>query len=112
MRIQPGVLIGLGYGEFVRPDEVTPVESITHDRGPGWRSWVRLRGVAEPIVASQADTPIADDLVTPPDEAGRMPEFRTTLSRVAGAVPDSRVALLTVCLPLAATRQGQLGGEP
>ena len=47
---------------------------------------VRLRGVTEWIVASRADESIVDDLVTPPDEALRMREMRTTLSRIAGVL--------------------------
>ena len=86
VRIQPGQLISLGYGKFVRSDEVISVESITDERGPGRRSLVRLRGVVEPIVASRADASIVDDLVTPPDEALRMREMRTTLGRVVGGL--------------------------
>lgn len=86
MRVQPGQLISLGYGKYVRSDEVISVESITDGRGPGRRSLLRLRGVAEPIVASRADASIVDDLVTPPDEALRMREMRTTLSRIAGVL--------------------------
>jgi hypothetical protein len=86
MRIQPGRLVGLGYGKYVRSDEVISVESIVDERGPGRRSLVRLRGVAEPIVASRSDASIVDDLVTPPDEALRMREMRTTLGRIAGVL--------------------------
>jgi len=86
VRIQPGQLISLGYGKFVRSDEVISVESITDERGPGRRSLVRLRGVVEPIIASRADASIVDDLVTPPDEALRMREMRTTLGRIVGGL--------------------------
>ena len=43
MRIQPGQLVALGYGAYVRSDEVTAVEPIIDGRGPGRRSqvWVR-----------------------------------------------------------------------
>ena len=38
MRIQTGQLVSLGYGKYVRSDEVVAVEPITKDRGPGRRS--------------------------------------------------------------------------
>ena len=45
MRIQTGQLVALGYGAYVRSDEVIAVEPITDGRGPGRRSLVWVRGV-------------------------------------------------------------------
>src|SRR5690606_3326411 len=60
MRIQSGQLVALGYGAYVRSDEVVAVEPITEGRGPGRRSHVWVRGVPEPIVASRAHGSIVD----------------------------------------------------
>lgn len=79
MRIQSGQLVALGYGKYVRSDEVVAVEPITDQRGPGRRSLVWVRGMPEPMVASRAEGSIVDDLVTPADEAARMKAQRTVL---------------------------------
>jgi hypothetical protein len=82
MRIQPGQLVPLGYGKYVRSDEVVAVEPINEGRGPRQRSLVWVRGVAEPIVASRADPSIVDDLVTPAEEAARMRGLRDALTSI------------------------------
>lgn len=97
MRIQQGQLVPLGYGKYVRSDEVVAVEPITDNRGPGRRSFVWVRGIAEPMVASRAEGSIVDDLVTPADEAARMKAQRAVLRRVVAALegvsPGVRSAL-------------------
>ncbi len=86
MRIQSGQLVALGYGKYVRSDEVIAVEPITDKRGPGRRSLVWVRGMPEPMVASRAEGSIVDDLVTPADEAARMKAQRTVLRNLVRAV--------------------------
>jgi hypothetical protein len=81
MRIQSGQLVPLGYGKYVRSDEVVAVEPINEGRGPRQRSLVWVRGLPEPIVASRADPSIIDDLVTPTEEAARMRGLRDALTR-------------------------------
>ncbi len=97
MRIQQGQLVPLGYGKYVRSDEVVAVEPITDNRGPGRRSFVWVRGIGEPMVASRAEGSIVDDLVTPADEAARMKAQRAVLRRVVAALegvsPGVRSAL-------------------
>ena len=79
MRIQTGQLVALGYGKYVRSDDVTAVERIIEGRGPGRRSLVWVRGGPDPMVASRAEGSIVDDLVTPADEAARMKAQRSVL---------------------------------
>lgn len=86
MRIQTGQLVSLGYGKFVRSEEVVAVEPITEERGPGRRSLVWVRGLTEPLIASRSESAVIDDLVTPAEEAARMRELRTTLERIVGAL--------------------------
>ena len=52
MRIQTGQLVSLGYGKYVRSDDVVAVARIEEGRGPGRRTLVWIRGVADPIEAS------------------------------------------------------------
>ena len=83
MRIQSGQLVALGYGTYVRSDEVIAVEPITEGRGPGRRTYVWVRNLPDALVASRAEGSIVDDLVTPADEAARMKTQRSVLRRMA-----------------------------
>lgn len=68
MRIQSGRMISLGYGRFVRSDEVVAVEPIIEGRGPGRRALVWVRGVPDPLVASRSQQAIVDDLTRPHED--------------------------------------------
>ena len=48
MRIQSGQLVALGYGKYVRSDDVVAVEPIAEGRGPGRRTLVWMRGLPDP----------------------------------------------------------------
>ena len=86
MRVQSNQLVSLGYGAYVRSDEVVAVEPIREGRGPGRRSLVWVRGIPEPLVASRAEGSLVDDLVTPADEAARMKAQRSALRGMVGAL--------------------------
>lgn len=86
MRIQSGQMVALGYGTYVRSDEVIAVEPITDGRGPGRRSLVWVRQIPEPLVASRSEGAIVDDLVTPAEEAARMKAQRSALQRLTGVL--------------------------
>jgi hypothetical protein len=68
MRIQDSVLVHLGFGKYVRSDQVTAIVPIEQDRGPGRRTFVHLQGMTEPVVASRAEDSIVCDLVEEPRE--------------------------------------------
>ncbi len=90
MTIQSDQLISLGYERYVRSDEVTAIEPIVDNRGPGRRSLVWLRNRAEPMVASRSERAIADDLRTRADDVAHLTEMRAalaTVSRQLDAVP-------------------------
>ena len=70
MRVQSGKLVSLGYGKYVRSDEVVAVEAITQNRGPGRRTLVWVRGLHEPLVASRGERAIVEDLISPAADAG------------------------------------------
>lgn len=88
MRIQSDQLVSLGYGKYVRSNEVVAVEPITEGRGPGRRSLVWVRGVDDPLIASRAEGSIVDDLVTPAEEASRMRQQRTALRKIASGLEE------------------------
>lgn len=68
MRIQSGMLVHLGFGKYVRSDQVTAVVPIEEERGPGRRTFVHLEGRTDPMVASRAEDSIVRDLVQEPRE--------------------------------------------
>lgn len=68
MRIQSSVLVHLGFGKYVRSDQVTAVIPIEEERGPGRRTLINVQGQSEPIVASRAEDTIVRDLVQEPRE--------------------------------------------
>ena len=58
-------MVSLGYGKFVRSDDVMAVEPVTEGRGPGRRSLVWIRGLEDPIVASRAVSSIIEVMTNP-----------------------------------------------
>jgi hypothetical protein len=83
MYIQPNQIISLGYGKFVRSDEVVSVEPIKEGRGPGRRALVWVRGLPAPIVSSRSEDAIVGDLVRPVDAQAKSQLQRSVLRRVA-----------------------------
>ena len=68
MKLQSSVLVHLGFGKYVRSDQVTAVVPIEEERGPGRRTFVHLQGQTDPIVASRSEDTIVRDLVQEPRE--------------------------------------------
>jgi hypothetical protein len=68
MKIQSSVLVHLGFGKYVRSDQVTAVIPIEEERGPGRRTFVHVQGQTDPVVASRAEDTIIRDLVQEPRE--------------------------------------------
>ncbi len=82
MQIQSGRLLKLGYGKYVRSDDVVAVEPVPEGRGPGRRSLIWVRGLEAPLIASRAEAAIVDDLVREGDTSQPIFELRATLERV------------------------------
>jgi polyhydroxyalkanoate synthesis regulator phasin len=68
MKIQPSVLVHLGFGKYVRSDCVTSLTPIEEERGPGRRTLVHMEGQVHPIIAARAEDTIVRDLVQEPHE--------------------------------------------
>ena len=97
MRIEPGQLISLGYGRYVRSDAVSAVEPVVEGRGPGKRSIVWVEGVPNALVGSRAEDTVARDLVTSPsDEVAQSREIFAALERVTDALEEVPAVLLRV----------------
>ena len=93
MRINQGQLVSLGYGRFVRSDDVIAIEPITQGRGPGRRAFVWVRGVEQPLVASRSEEALAAELVSPAQDGQRSKLERDLLQRVVTTVDEIPGAL-------------------
>ena len=111
MRIQSGQLVALGYGKYVRSDEVVAVEPISEGRGPGRRTLVWVRGVVDALVASRSEGAIVDDLVTPAEDATRMRQQRSVLRQMTVVLEKVSPALRRVVEEEVGTTIDDLLGE-
>jgi hypothetical protein len=73
-------MVPLGYGRFVRAEEIVAVLPIEDGRGRGRRTYVHVAGLAAPIVASRSEGAILADMKTASGSSGR------------GTRPDERLA--------------------
>jgi hypothetical protein len=62
MRVADIGMVPLGYGRFVRADEIVAVLPIEAGRGRGRRTYVPVAGLATPIVASRSEGAILADM--------------------------------------------------
>ena len=62
MRASDIGMVPLGYGRFVRADDIVAVLPIEEGRGRGRRTHVHVAGLAVPIVASRSEGAIIADM--------------------------------------------------
>jgi hypothetical protein len=62
MRASDIGMVPLGYGRFVRADDIVAVLPIDEGRGRGRRTHVHVAGLAAPIVASRSEGSILADM--------------------------------------------------
>ena len=74
MRVEPGIMVALGYGKYFRSDSIVGLEPIEEGRGPGHRTRVYVQGHEEPIIASRSEGTILRDMVETPREVTRAGE--------------------------------------
>jgi hypothetical protein len=86
--VQSGRLIPLGYGRFVRSEDVIAIEPVAEGRGPARRALVWVRGIPTPFVASRSETALAADLVAVEQSRMRTHELRSMLRQMSEALED------------------------
>jgi hypothetical protein len=64
-------MVPLGYGRFVRADEIVALLPIEDGRGPRRRTYVHVAGLAAPIVASRSEDAILADMKLASDSGRR-----------------------------------------
>jgi hypothetical protein len=62
MRVTDIGMVPLGYGRFVRADDIVAVLPIEEGRGHGRRTHVHVAGLVAPIVASRSEAAILADM--------------------------------------------------
>ena len=94
MKVEPGVMIQLGYGKYFRSESIIGLEPIEEERGPGKRTNVYIEGFSNPIVASRGEGAILRDLTRGPDEIVQMQEntelLKDLLDSLSGIPPMLR----------------------
>ena len=98
MRIEPGLIVALGYGKYFRSDRIVGLEPIDEEdgRGPGRRTWVYVDGITEPLVASRSEGTILRDMVESPVEVTRAQEQRQLLDDILDSVQEINPMLRTI----------------
>ena len=66
MKVEPGLMVPLGYGKYFRSDRIVGLEPIEEGRGPGQRTRVYIEQLAASIVASRSEGAILSDMVEMP----------------------------------------------
>ena len=94
MKVEPGVMIQLGYGKYFRSESIIGLEPIEEERGPGKRTNVYIEGFSNPIVASRGEGAILRDLTRSPDEIVQMQQntelIKELLDSLSGIPPMLR----------------------
>jgi hypothetical protein len=96
MRVQHGEIIPLGHGVWVRSDDVIAVEPVRENRGPGRRSQVWVRGLADPLIASRSEEAVVRDLTEPRTMVDRVRGLETAVKRVTDSIEHVPPVLLRV----------------
>jgi hypothetical protein len=88
MKIEPGLMVPLGYGKYFRSDRVIGLEPIEEGRGPGQRTRVYVDQLSTPIIASRSEGAILSDLVETPREITKIREQRELLSDILDTISE------------------------
>jgi hypothetical protein len=87
-------MVPLGYGRFVRADEIVAVLPIEDGRGRGRRTYVHIAGLAAPIVASRSGGAILADMKTASGSGLRGARSDDRRSRRGPTAPHRRSRLV------------------
>jgi hypothetical protein len=87
-------MVPLGYGRFVRADEIVALLPIEDGRGRGRRTYVHVAGLAAPIVASRSEGAILADMKTASGSGLRGTRSDDRQGQSAPAAPRRRSRLV------------------
>jgi hypothetical protein len=87
-------MVPLGYGRFVRADEIVAVLPIEDGRGPRRRTYVHVAGLAAPVVASRSQDAILADMKTASRSGRRGTQTDHRTGQSVTAAPHRRSRLV------------------
>lgn len=87
-------MVPLGYGRFVRADEIVALLPVENGRGNGRRTYVHVAGLAAPIVASRSEGAILADMKAASDSGHRAPQADDRRGQPVTAAPPRRSRLV------------------
>ncbi|HSM56510.1 MAG TPA: hypothetical protein VK879_10185 [Candidatus Sulfomarinibacteraceae bacterium] len=96
MRVEPGIMVALGYGKYFRSDSIVGLEPIEEERGPGRRTRVFVEGRSEPVIASRSESIILRDMVESPRDVTRAGEQYELLVDILESIQDIDPMLRTI----------------
>ena len=96
MKIEPGLMVPLGYGKYFRSDRIVGLEPIEEGRGPGQRTRVYIEQLASPIIASRSEGAILGDIVEMPKEITKIREQRELLSDLVDTISEINPLLRSI----------------
>jgi hypothetical protein len=96
MKVEPGMMVPLGYGKYFRSDSVIGLEPIEEGRGPGKRTKVYIENLPAPIIASRSEGAILRDLVDMPSEVTKAREQHDLLRDIFETISDINPLLRSI----------------
>jgi hypothetical protein len=96
MRVEPGQMVSLGYGKFIRSQSIVGLVPIEEGRGPGRRTLVHVEDLAEPLVASRSETAILRDLSGSPEELLKAREHEQLLADILDTIEGMNPILRSI----------------
>jgi hypothetical protein len=96
MRIEPGLMVPLGYGKYFRSESIVGLEPVEEGRGPGQRTKVYIENLPTPIIASRSEGAILRDMGEQPKEITKIHEQRELLSDILETISDINPLLRSI----------------
>jgi hypothetical protein len=96
MRVEPGIMVALGYGKYFRSERIIGLEPIEEGRGPGKRTQVYIEDLPAPITASRSEGAILRDMVEMPSEVTKAREQHNLLRDIFETITDINPLLRSI----------------
>jgi hypothetical protein len=96
MRVEPGIMVALGYGKYFRSERIIGLEPIEEGRGPGKRTQVYIESLPAPIIASRSEGAILRDMVEMPSEVTKAREQHNLLRDILETIVDINPLLRSI----------------
>ena len=96
MRVEPGMMVALGYGKYFRSERIIGLEPIEEGRGPGKRTQVYIEDLPAPIIASRSEGAILRDMVEMPSEVTKAREQHNLLRDILETISDINPLLRSI----------------